>query len=115
MSATLTTTETETTEVQPTATLVARVPRGSNNGLVEATEAKLERLDYVTSANIDQLHGIKPRGGVVHATVDVTLTMNFGELPENVDTAVRSVLTDSVLVEELTALSAPQPAPAGIE
>lgn len=114
MSATLTTTDT-TAEVQPTATLVIRVPRGTDGGLADGAKAKLTHLPVVTTASINQLRGIEPRGGATYVTVDVTLTMKFDSLPENVAAEVRNTLTGSVSVDSIEALSAPQPAPSPTE
>lgn len=113
MSATLTT-ET-TTEVQPTATLVIRVPRGSDGGLGEGAKRKLASLSHISAVQITHLRNISPRGGATYVTVDVTLTMAFESLPENLSTTVRDILTDSVAVDSIESLSAPQPSPAPMD
>jgi hypothetical protein len=114
MSATLTTTDT-TTEVQPTATLVVRVPRGTDGGLAAGAEKQLATLTHVTSVNVDQMCGIEPRGGATYVTVDATFTMDFDALPDDTPAEVRNALTDSVAVDSIKALSAPQPTPAPTE
>lgn len=114
MSATLTTTDTET-DVQPTATLVMRIPRGFDGGLTDGAKARLEQLSNVTAVTVEQLRGMEPRGGAIYATIDVTLTMTFDTNPDSLETAVRTTLTDSVSVDSIESLSAPHPSPTPTE
>lgn len=97
-------TRTRTVE-QITATLTLRIPRGtSKKTLAENAQARIERIPIVSNVTLHALEGVKPRGGVVLATVTGTIEIECTD-----DTTqkheLRAALSSSVSVETIESLT----------
>lgn len=105
MAANITTQTDAHAAVQARTTLTIRIPRGFGDGsLTESAQTRLENIDCITHASIENVGSVTPRGGATFLTVTAALTATIGTTTP--ETTLETALEDTVSVDSVESVTA---------